>query len=368
MHTTRDRRILIVGSRPHHARYMKRYRFCAERVFPDAEIRFFAPANALFDNEEAEVERISGLLPLCETELKSRRWDLVIHTIHAWEMEVASGFRLYLGHGIDKGRTLQGPRSPYDTMPIVNSHSPYDLVACKSGQEIERALKLRPDLQGKLVLVGDPMADDLIEGDAHRQAFRAKFGFGPEDTAIGLFSSWGELSCFEKWAELLKSRRDDRSLRFILFLHPNDLLRKNQRRDFRELESSLEDRGVILVPPNEEFYPYMCTCDAAIAGDTAMTLYFSLLLRPLFYCGAYSSSGVSGSPLSEIARFAPRIDPFSLPDLEAVRRLMRDYPIETLRNFRGKILTRPGRGYEDLRRLFRTVEDRADRWMNEPRV
>jgi len=347
---------------------MKRYRFCAERVFRDAEICFFAPANALFDNEEAEVARISGLLPLREAELKSRRWDLVIHAIHAWDMKVASGFRLYLGHGIDKGRTPQGPRSPYDTMPIVNGHSPYDLVACKSRQEIKRALKLRPDLQGKLVLVGDPMADDLIDGDAQRQAFRAKFGLGPEDTAIGLFSSWGELSCFDKWRELLMNRRDDRSLHFVLFLHPNDLLRKNQRRDFRELESSLERRGVILVPPNEEFSPYMCACDAAVAGDTAMTLYFSLLLRPLFYCGACSHSGVSDSPLSEIARFAPRIDPFSIPDLEAVRRLMRSYPIEALRNFRGKILTRPGRGYEDLCRLFRTAEDRAVRWRNEPRV
>jgi len=347
---------------------MMRYRLCAERVFQDAEIRFFAPPNALFDIEEAAVAKISGMLPLGEAELKSQRWDLVVHAVHARKMEAASGFRLYLGHGIDKGRTPHGPHSPYDTMPLIHGRSPYDLVACKSEQEIERALKLRPDLQGKTVLVGDPMADDLMEGDAHRQAFRAKFDLGPEDTAVGLLSSWGELSHFEKWQELLKSRRDDRSLHFILFLHPNDLLRKNQRRDFRELESSLESRGVILVPPDEEFYPYMCACDAAIAGDTAMTLYFSLLLRPLFYCGACSPSGVRDSPLSEIARFAPRIDPLSIPGLGAVRRLMEDYPIEKLRNFRGRILSRPGLGHEDLCRLFRTVEDRADRRMNEPRV
>lgn len=334
---------------------MKRYRICAERVFRDAEIRFFAPANRGFANELAEVARISELRPICEAELTSRRWDLVIHAIHAREVEVARGFRLYLGHGIDKGSTPRRPCHAYGQMPIVHGHSPYNLVACKSWQEIERALKLRPDLQGKLVLVGDPMADDLMEGDAHRQDFRAEFGLGPDDTAIGLFSSWGRLSYFQKWQGLFRSRTDDPSLRFILFVHPNDLLQKKQRRDFREFESSLKSRGVILVPPHEEFYPYMCACDAAIAGDTSMALYFSLLLRPLFYCGDCSHSRAFDSPLSEIARFAPRIDPFSIPGLEALRRLMRCYPIEALRSFRGKMLVRAGRGYEDLCQLFGTV-------------
>jgi hypothetical protein len=43
---------------------MKRYRLCDERVFPDAEIRYYVPANALFDDDE--VELISGLLSICE--------------------------------------------------------------------------------------------------------------------------------------------------------------------------------------------------------------------------------------------------------------------------------------------------------------
>jgi len=49
-------------------------------------------------------------------------------------------------------------------------------------------------------------------------------------------------------------------------------------------------------------------------------------------------------PLSDIARFAPRIDPFAIPDLETVHGLMKTYPIEALRNVRGKILMRPAVG------------------------
>lgn len=343
-------RILLVGTRTHHARYLALYRQSIELSGREADFYITGPWNSLFKGQKSLVSRATGAKWIPFTLARVLPWDLVLYSIHCFSHFLFPTKKVHLGHGIDTGEDpIKGCHS-YGALRERSGTPFYDLMTPKSEAELDRAIRYQPRLEGRLALVGDPLLDHVLETDRDRQRHRAELGIAPDKTVVGLFSSWGPSSRLSSWVESLIRRKESlpNDLVFMFFVHPNNVLLRNGAIDFERTKSAVRELGWIIVPPEEDFAKYMSCCDCGITADGSIGIYFSHLGRPLFYNGAFDGKTIIDNPFSRLAAWTPRIEDVPNFCANSLKSAMKEYPLEKLAAMAHSCVNRVGKGHHDV--------------------
>lgn len=352
-------RILLIGTRTHHAKYLALYKRSIELSGREVEFRISGPSAYLFKSQKSLVSRVTGAKWMPFFLARALPWDLVLYSIHGFSRFLFPTKKVYLGHGIDTGHDpIKGCHS-YGKIPLRRGKPFYDLMTPKSPVEHDRALRYQPLLAGRLAIVGDPLLDHVIGTDRNRQRHRTELGIAPTKTVVGLFSSWGPSSKLSTWVESLAKHKDSlpNDLTFMFFVHPNNILLKNGATDFEQTESMVRKLGWILVPPDADFAEYMSCCDCGITADGSIGIYFSHLGRPLFYNGAFDGKTITDNPFSELATWTPRVEDVPSFCANRLKSAIGNYPFKKLSALALSCVSRVGMGHQDLGVLVNTALD-----------
>lgn len=350
-------KILLVGIRTHHAKYLALYRKSVELSGREAEFWISGPMSFHFKSQRSLVSRVTGAKWLPFVLARVLPWDLVLYSIHSDARFLFPTKKVYLGHGIDSGDDPIKGNPTYGRLRKCGDKPFYDLMLAKSRSELDRAIRYLPRMEGRLALVGDPLLDHVIGTDRDRQRHRTDLGIAPDKTVVGLFSSWGASSRLSAWVESLTKRKDSlpKDIVFMFFVHPNNLLLRNGATDFEQTETTIRKFGWILVPPDEDFAKYMSCCDAGITADGSIGLYFSHLGRPLFYNGAFDGKTIADNPFSRLAAWMPRIDDVPGFCANSLKSDMAKYPLAKLSELALSCVNRVGTGHRDIGFVLNTA-------------
>lgn len=351
-------RILLVGTRTHHATYLALYKKSIELSGREADFFITGPWNSLFKSQKSLVSRATGAKWIAFTLARVLPWDLALYSIHCFSRFLFPTKKVYLGHGIDTGEDpIKGGCHTYGALRTRGGKPFYDLMTPKSPAELDRAIRYQPRLDGRLALVGDPLLDHVLETDRSRQRHRAELGIAPGKFVVGLFSSWGPSSRLSAWVESLILKKDSlpKDLLFMFFVHPNNLLIRNGAVDFERTNSMVRKLGWILVPPAEDFAKYMSCCDSGITADGSIGIYFSHLGRPLFYNGTFDGKTIIDNPFSQLAAWTTRIEDVPGFCANQLKSALEKYPVEKLSALARSCVSRVGMGRQDIGVLVDTA-------------
>lgn len=274
-------------------------------------------------------------------------WDLVCVASHARAFSAGRLIpKVYLGHGISGGKRLHGFVDEFAPgFMYRNGRRVYDRLFARGEDGKDLAVRCDPGLESAVVVVGDIIADELLELNRRRAEVRASLGISPEEFVVAVLSTHGPQGILGHYqnrfvtavARLAESRR------VLVVNHPFNVYSR-MHPAIREVSLRLLEAppaGVRVNAPEEPIGPALVAADMAISDHTSTALYFSQLGRPIIPLPSPAYPPDRDSPFWQICRFAPMAaDPEGMSD--AVARALEQYPLEKLREFARSLVAWPG--------------------------
>ncbi|UNO43139.1 translation initiation factor 2 [Streptomyces sp. MST-110588] len=160
-------------------------------------------------------------------------------------------------------------------------------------------------------IIGDPCLDRMLAGVRWRERYRAAFGVRPGRRLTVVASTWGPRSLYGVLTDLpgrLLAELPYDDHRVALVLHPNVWARHGEWQIRHWLAGELA-AGLVLLPPEEGWRAALVAADCVVADHGSLALYAAALDRPVLLTGTGDGEVVAGSPLTDLAALAPRLDP-----------------------------------------------------------
>ena len=280
-------------------------------------------------------------------------WDLVVFGTHyhaaRFPREVP---KIQIGHGLTGGKVDQkyGEVFRFGRPFVVHPDGEpiYDTLCVASHHEARRALDLVPELEGRIAVVGNIAADELLALDGRRDEVRKALGFGAAETTVALISTWGPESLAETIGHDLLTEalaiQARSSHRFVALLHPHLWGREHQPAepwDDRLLE--LARKGLMVRKPMEPLAPYLAAADVAIADHGSVTASYALLGRPLAMSPFSPGAVTDDSPVTVLRSVCPQLA--QPADLERTLATLTATPLPPeLQAIGPMLLSHPGQG------------------------
>ena len=281
-------------------------------------------------------------------------WDIIVFADHnntRWFHPDIP--KISYGHGLTSGKT-HGPGGSWHFGQNAldnHGHPLYDIMFIESTHFKNITLGENPALEGTLAVVGSLMADKLLALDQQRNDIRKKLGIGSKKPVFVIFSTWGPSSLLHRFGLAVLDQLPDLAQQYHIFLIIHPL---NDQDDFPNKLALLErlkeykDSGLaIRIEPDESWVPYLITADIVLTDHTSLSLYYTLLERPLFFVPLGTKAITHESLIWEFYKLQ---EPYT-PDIsltEQLQQVIRNFSIEKHRAAVNLLLDERGNARERI--------------------
>jgi hypothetical protein len=241
-------------------------------------------------------------------------WDLVVYVNHPWGFSswIAPLIRkIYINHGLYSGKinNTEGEDGVYGKSRTIRPWRGliFDRMFAASVAERDSALAANPALEGRVVVVGSLMADEIREKSARKSEIGKRFEL-PSKKKVHIISTWGPKSLIATMGdELLDAIGALGTYDFALSLHPRFDKFGGTRRTRSELLRMWEERGVEVDVRNEKWKRFVAECDLAVSDNSSLALYYPILNKPVIFVGVDRAAYLQGSSFDFLSRGRPRL-------------------------------------------------------------
>lgn len=239
---------------------------------------------------------------------------------------------------------------PSDVMPDGQT-LPAAIVLAHHGDlaELERSC---PQALDTARVVGDPAHDRIKASLSQRIRYRQALGLTEGQQLVILASTWGPRAHFAGIQTLLArvvSELPRERYRVAVLAHPN-IWNAHGPWQVRTWMAPWH-QSVALVPPATDWRSVLVAADAVIGDHGSVTLYGTLIGRPILLTGSPGPELNPASPAADLARVAPRLS----PDLSLREQLVyaaEEYRHENFAAIAARITSEPGRFARNMRALL----------------
>ncbi|MBS2965668.1 hypothetical protein KGA66_21635 [Actinocrinis puniceicyclus] len=327
------------------------------------QVVFTSPVGGVFDNGVGEFLAGIGALVVPWRQAVDFDFGLAVAAGHEGIHELhAPVVLLPHGAGFNK-RVSAGQRGR-----VVAQREVYGLGAqwlVRDGALIPSALVLAheeerarlalgcPQALSCAVVVGDPCYDRIEVSRPRRYAYRDALGVGPGRRLVTVASTWGPSSLLGRVPDLpgrLVAQLPPDEYQVIVLAHPNAWFGHGRWQITAWLTGALRE-GLGLVPPEADWRAVLAASDVVIGDHGSVSLYATAAGAPVAFAGQLSADVDRGSPLGELAAFAPRLSS-RRPFAAQLERLGPDFRRDDYARVAGRITSKPGRFAPNMRRLL----------------
>lgn len=217
-------------------------------------------------------------------------WDIIIFSDHnntIWFHPDIPKIRTV--HGLYSGKNFGQPGGSYvygQNALDLKGTLVYDLMFIEGSYIRDVLSSKNPALQGRMAVVGNMMADNLIALNQKREMIRQDLGIRKEDRVLVIFSTWGPDSLIQRFGTTLLNDilKVSETYKVYLLIHP-----LNDRNEFPDKDAIFEflerhrDGAVKRVDPFVSPLPYLVVADVVLTDHTSLFLYYTLLKKPYLF-------------------------------------------------------------------------------------
>lgn len=243
----------------------------------------------------------------------TRPWRLICFPSHFYGALFHAGSpKIFTTHGIQAGCKIFGGNNYAYSWKALRSPRRTYYDAMFAAHENERQIALADSwgrsLGPRIVVVGDPVATQLIRANECRDSIRSKLGVPQQAKVLLIISTWGENSLLKQMGTQLLGQMDKIAGHFTVFISAHPRCRLD--REVSILLDRIQSSSIITVPTGPDSWrDYLAASDLAVSDRTSLSLYFALLNKPLAYIPIIDSSVLPESPLRELYDLCPRVNP-----------------------------------------------------------
>ncbi|MFI1201383.1 CDP-glycerol glycerophosphotransferase family protein [Streptomyces sp. NPDC020883] len=222
---------------------------------------------------------------------------------------------LVLPHGVGFHKVVPDSRSDRDRLagvvPDALLRSGRARLAISHPDQAAQLAAAHPATSGRTLLVGDPCYDALLDGRALRDRYRRALGLTDRRRLVMISSTWRDHSVLGRDpalpARLLAELPlDDYAV--ALVTHPN-ITSAHGDYTLRSHLDSAHDAGLLTIPPTAGWQATLLAADLLIGDHGSVTFYGAALGTPLLLGTFGDDEAVTGTPMAELGRIAPRLRP-----------------------------------------------------------
>ncbi|MFF4158649.1 hypothetical protein [Streptomyces sp. NPDC001678] len=217
--------------------------------------------------------------------------------------------------------------------------------------QITQLAEHHPALAARARLVGDPCHDQLTASRPLRDRYRAALGVRDGQRLVLLSSTWGPQSLLGTDPALparLTAGLSPDDHRVAAVTHPN-VRSAHGSWQIRQVQAAALDAGLLLVPPQRGWQAALLAADVLVGDHGSVTFYGAALGTPLLFA-AFGEESVPGTPMAELGRVVPRLDPHA-PFAPQLERAVAEHDAERVAKVASGAFVEPGRALERLRSL-----------------
>jgi hypothetical protein len=254
--------------------------------FPKASLVVtFFDSDHHFDLEENSIADLGLDFIFFESTL-CYSWDVIFFAAHGGaHLFPETSVKVHVQHGLGAGKIVGMSNYTYGSDWVLQNGKPiYDLFFESSIQEAIRIAVNFPHVAQGLRVVGSPLLDFLIEQQSNTSEIRTHWGIHPNQTVIGLLSTWGDHTLIDDISQvdnlLIQSLHFDDCL--IPIVHPN--MRKSM--SFVKIldlwQNKTSNTRIIMPNTFQDSLRAISIMDYAITDHTSTALLLTGLATPLF--------------------------------------------------------------------------------------
>lgn len=225
------------------------------------------------------------------------------------------------------------------------------IVVATTGQ-LERLRRSCPPAAQVAVVAGDPCLDRLATSIPRRDYYRQALGTGGR-TLVAVSSTWGPGSLLDSHPgllpQLVRALPADR-YQLAAITHPN-VWYWHGGRQVRAWYADCARRGLLIVPPTEEWRAVLAAADLLIGDHGSVTSYAAAAGIPVALAAFPSGEVDPGSQAARLAQIAPALCA-SRPAESQLREAMSAWTPQLHESFRAEVTSAPGRAARTIRAVM----------------
>ena len=319
------------------------------------QVVFTAPPHAFQDGVEAILRRLgSTVLPW--EEAVRLRFDLAI-AAGPQGVEQIQAPVIMVPHGANFLKRMVGPGDssaaglrPADLTP-TGGEPPSAMVLAHHADRGELA-RTYPEALPRTTVAGDPTRDRIVASLPERERYRTALGLRSGQRLLAVATTWGPRSFFTRFETLLPwlAAEVDEDCRIAVLIHTN-VWAGHGPWQVRSWLSRCQQRGIHLVPPEEDWRSVLICADWIIGDHGSATLYGTLTQAPILLASSPEREINPSSPAAALAQLAPTLTPIC-PLREQLAYAAEEYRPEEYRPIASRISSEPGRFSRNIRTLM----------------
>jgi len=239
-------------------------------------------------------------------------WDLISFPHHCLGAFFHPSIpKIYIAHGLENGKKIAGGVGyVYGWKAILkDQESYYTKILATSYDEfnIAKADKHFRALTNKIIVTSEAMALKLIEENQDREKIREDLGLkSNKRKAILIMATWGAGSLLFTIGPTIIERAIELTAkyRFFIFAHAHNF----EHKDTLDILNQIKAKGIEVIDPGpSSWIPYAVAADLAVSDKTSLSLYFSLLHKPIIFTHIEEEEFVEGTPFIRLYRVSPKL-------------------------------------------------------------
>ncbi len=239
-------------------------------------------------------------------------WDLISFPHHCLGALFHPSIpKMFTAHGLENGKKiLRDTAYTYSWKAILKDQESYYtrfLATSPDEFNIARADKYARAFTKKIVVTSEAMALKLLEKNRDREKVRLALGIrSNERKPILIMSTWGVSSLVRTIGPAIIDQvmKLDAKYRFFVFAHAHNF----QNREGLTILKAIKAKGMEVIDPGpSSWIPYAVAADLAISDKTSLSLYFSLLQKPIIFTQISEDEFVRGTPFIRLYNMSPKL-------------------------------------------------------------
>ncbi|MFI6345167.1 hypothetical protein [Streptomyces sp. NPDC050560] len=219
--------------------------------------------------------------------------------------------------------------------------------------ELRELARTCPEALPVARVIGDPVYDRITDNLPLRANYRRALGVSAGQELVTVVSTWGRHSSFGRIDALLPrlttELRGDH-YRTAILVHPN-VWSGHGHWQMRSWLAEARRRGVALIPPGDDWRPWLIASDHIIGDHGSVTVYGTLTNAPILLASSPREEINPASPAATLARTAPELSPVR-PLAEQLSYAASDYRRSDYAAIAARLTSHPGGFARGMRRLL----------------
>jgi len=326
------------------------------------QITFTRPPGALIARGADEFLAGLGGVVVPWPVVTQTRFDLAIAASHG-HLECINAPVVTMSHGIGFSKySIRyagfGPRARLEVAGLERAELIHrgrvipSSVLVPTRRNLDRLRRVLPEAASVGVVAGDPCYDRLATSMSQRDAYRRALGTDGRKLVV-VSSTWGSGSLLQRCPELLPQMAEElpqEEYLLIAIVHPNTWCWHGRRQLLAWYGEAIR-RGLIFMPPEEEWRAVLAASDAVIGDHGSVTAYAAAIGIPVLLATFPDEEVDRESPLRDLAQIAPwyragRSVRSLLPEASAA------WSSENSMAIRARITDMPGQSARIIRRIM----------------